>query len=352
LRWSGADLVWRALRRDVPWIVGYHRVVEDFGHSAGRTTPSMLIGRPMLERHLDWIGRRFRPASLDEVGARLGNGAGMGKPLAAVTFDDGYRDVYHHAFPLLKRKGIPAALFVVSGLVGSTRPPLHDRLLLLLREALRAWGAPRRELLGLLRRLRIEPPAGARAWPEAPGAAGVMRRLLEDLPAAALERMALALEESVTIDAEVWEEHLPLTWEMVEEMREAGVTIGSHTRSHALLTGEERPAVAEEAGGSRRDLEARLGIPVRHFAYPNGWFDRATVRAVADAGYRYAYTSCRHRDPDFPLLTIPRTLLWERSATGASGGFSPTLMGWQGPGPLRAAGGCGPAHAAPGRVAR
>lgn len=344
LRWSGADRAFRVLHGDVPWVVGYHRVVADLGGSAGRTVPSMLISVATLERQLRWIGRRFRLVSLDEVGARVEGGGVGGKPLAAVTFDDGYRDVYHHAYPLLRRMGIPAAVFVISALAGSSRPPLHDRLFLSLTGAFRAWSAPREELLGIFRGLHIEAPAAARAWPDAPDPLVVMRRLLETVPVVDLERIARALESSVTIDRDAWEEHLPLTWEMAGEMRRAGITIGSHTRTHALLTGESRRAIDAELDGSRRDLEEGLGVPVRHFAYPNGWFDRDTVRAVAVAGYRYAYTACGHRDADFPRLTIPRTLLWEQSARGMLGRFSPTLMGWQVPGACRPAAGCGPEH--------
>lgn len=345
LRWSGFESGWRALRGEAPWIVGYHRVVEDFGRSAGRTIPAMLIGLPMLERHLDWIGRRFRLASLDEIASRLENGAPRGKPLAAVTFDDGYGDVYHRAYPLLRRKGIPAAVFVVTGLTGTSRPPLHDRLFLLLKEACRVWDAPWGRLLRLLRDLGIEPPSGSWRGPGSPAPLGLTRALLESLPDADLERIAAALQERLTIDPDLWEEHRPLSWEMIEEMRREGMTIGSHTRSHPVLTSESRDAVEAELHGSRRDLEGRLGIPIRHVAYPNGSFDGEIVRAAAKAGYRYAYTACRHRDPDHPLLTIPRTLLWEHSALDGRGRFSSTLMGWQRPGPLRPPTRCGGGHA-------
>ena len=59
----------------------------------------MLTSRRMLEAQLDWIGRRFRFVSLDELGAQLGGRARPAAPLAAVTFDDGYRDVYEHGVP-------------------------------------------------------------------------------------------------------------------------------------------------------------------------------------------------------------------------------------------------------------
>src|ERR1035441_8639421 len=47
------------------------RVVENFAASAATSIPSLLVSRQMLERHLDWLGRRFRFVSLDELGARL-----------------------------------------------------------------------------------------------------------------------------------------------------------------------------------------------------------------------------------------------------------------------------------------
>src|SRR6516225_8802096 len=116
-----------------PFIVCYHRVVEDFERSATGTIPSMLISTRMLERQLDWLAKRFEIIPLDELGTRLENGRIFQKPAAAVTFDDGYSDVYRHAYPILKRKGIPAGFFVVTGLVDTGRPQLFDRLYLLLR---------------------------------------------------------------------------------------------------------------------------------------------------------------------------------------------------------------------------
>src|SRR5437764_12281943 len=50
------------------------------------------------------------------------------KSLDDVSFDDGYSDFFHHGLPLLRRKGIPAGIFVVSDLIGTTELPLHERL--------------------------------------------------------------------------------------------------------------------------------------------------------------------------------------------------------------------------------
>jgi peptidoglycan/xylan/chitin deacetylase (PgdA/CDA1 family) len=116
---------------------------------------------------------------------------------------------------------------------------------------------------------------------------------------------------------------------MIVEMRRAGVTIGSHTKTHVWLATESPERGADEVAGSKQDLERRLGEPVEHFAYPGGQFTPPIVDAVARAGYRFAYTACQHSDPTRPSLTIERLLLWEGSSVGADGRFSPAILSCQ-----------------------
>jgi len=140
--WARLDAlahVW--LHRQIPFVVAYHRVVERLNACGPLALPAMEIRAAMLERHLDWLGRHFRIVSLDDLGARLDEPAGS-KPLAVVTFDDGYSDIFHYAFPLLKRKGIPAGVFVVTDLVGTAELPLHERFHAVLAEAWPRWTSP------------------------------------------------------------------------------------------------------------------------------------------------------------------------------------------------------------------
>ena len=79
-----------------------------------------------------------------------------------------------------------------------------------------------------------------------------------------------------------------VTREQARAMRQAGMTIGSHTRSHPRLT-EVRPEVLDaEIAGSKVDLEDSLGEEVAYFAYPFGLHNDASREAVARAGYRGA----------------------------------------------------------------
>lgn len=329
--WTGTDNLFapRTGTRHLPLVIGYHRVVEDFRASAARDIAPMLISTRTLERQLDWIGRRFDFVTLDDLVACLEGTRRFPRPVMAITFDDGYRDVYHHGFPIFQRKGIPAAVFVVTDLVGSTRLQIYDELYLLLVGSLARWRDPQR-LAPLLHDLGVPAAvsdAAGRAAAESPFRA--LRVLLETLSQADLRQVADALRAETEIPASATETLYALNWEMLREMSRQGITVGSHTRTHALLTHETPQKVFDETAGSRQLAEQQLGTAVRHFAYPDGRFNATVVKAVAAAGYRSAYTTCQHRDPGYPQLTIPRRILWENSCVDVTGNFSPAVMSCQ-----------------------
>jgi len=328
LFWTGADTLLGAIAEPprTPVVLGYHRVVPDFRVEARQTIAAMLIAPRMLEQQLDWIGRRFRFVSLDELGARLERDGESAGHLAAVTFDDGYRDVYEQAFPLLQRKGIPSAVFVVTDLVGRRELLPHDRLYLSLRRAFERWENPAFVLRGLILELGIGMPVAERwlgvDWTPESLTAWLLRALRQG----DVRRVVEAIEYAVGVDDQATHNLLPLTWGMLSRMQRAGVVIGSHTKTHAWLTLEDRAEALDELHGSRATLESRLGGTVRHFAYPDGQFNRELAELVAVAGYRFGYTTCSHRDSEQPLLTIPRRMLWQNACLDERGRFCPAIL--------------------------
>ena len=322
---TGADRLFGGRTAQRALVLGYHQVVDDV-RNAGPSIPAMVISTAMLERQLEWVGRHFRFVSLDELGQRLESGRAGEPPLAAVTFDDGYRDVYEHAFPLLQRMGIPGAVYVVTDFVGTGRLMMHDRVHLLVSRLLAEPPSARAQLIEQLRDAGPVPVLEGIERQRPRDTFAVMRALLESARSARLERLVAALAQAGGWDEEPVSELRVLDWDMVRTMHRAGFAIGSHTATHALLTLEAPDRVGQELSGSRKRLEDELGAPVRHFAYPDGRFDGAVVDAVAEAGYRFAYTICRHRDRRHPLLSVPRRLLWENSCRDSAGRFSPSMM--------------------------
>src|SRR5579862_4490021 len=208
-----------------PLIVGYHRIVEDYHAEAQVEMPSMLTSRAMFERHLDTIGKSFQFVSLDEIGDALLNGRPFTRPVAAITFDDGYQDVYELALPILERKGIPAATFVVTDLVGRPSWQIHDHLYHLVAKAFASWDDPREQMFGLLNDLGL--PARdltRRSAVSSPMIA--VATLLPGLPQADIRRVMAGLESSVGNGFH--DMPLTVTSAQVDDMRRRGFTIGSH----------------------------------------------------------------------------------------------------------------------------
>ena len=310
-----------------PLVLGYHRVVEDFDAASKTDMSSMLISTAMFERHLDLVGRRFRFVGLDEVGHAVRNGILFDEPVAAVTFDDGYQDVYENAVPLLKRKGIPAAVFVVTDLVGRAAWQAHDKLYHLVEKAFKEWGDPRPRLHGLLTDLGL-PASNILRDPRATQSPLLtVSALLPNLSRVDTGRVMSRLEWLVGNGFV----NVPQTmsWPVLKQMLRDGFVVGSHTRTHVSLPMESFASAEDELTESKRVLERNLGVTIDHFAYPGGQFTPRVVEVIDQCGYRYAYTACAHSDPRHPALTIERLLLWERSSIDLDGRFYPAILDCQ-----------------------
>jgi peptidoglycan/xylan/chitin deacetylase (PgdA/CDA1 family) len=76
---------------------------------------------------------------------------------------------------------------------------------------------------------------------------------------------------------------------------DAGMDIGSHTRTHVNLTKLPSDEAREQIVSSKQELELALGCEVRHFCYPYGWFKPEHRDMVQEAGYATATTTQRGR---------------------------------------------------------
>lgn len=86
-----------------------------------------------------------------------------------------------------------------------------------------------------------------------------------------------------------------MSWDDLKRLRDEGMTIGSHSATHVVLDGLPENQLKEEVGGSRRLLQERLGVPIRHFAYPQGRFSAAAESAVKSAGYDAGWATRKGR---------------------------------------------------------
>lgn len=97
-----------------------------------------------------------------------------------------------------------------------------------------------------------------------------------------------------------------MDWDTLARLHEEGVTLGSHTRTHASLTHVVPAQLTDELAGSRETIRVRTGAATTALAYPFGDVNRRVADAAA-AYYRCAVTTdLRALDSADPLMSLPR----------------------------------------------
>jgi peptidoglycan/xylan/chitin deacetylase (PgdA/CDA1 family) len=255
--------------------------VNDDAHPFFTGTPVAVFRRQM-----EALRRHFTVLPLTELAerARLRE---LPKNGLAVTFDDGYRDNYTNAFPVLRELGLSATIFLTTDALDDNSLLWHDRVFDAFQRTRKAEA--RASLATVLARLR-------RSSPEE------RNRRIESL----LEE--LAIEPGVPPG---WEK---LTWQQVREMASHGISFGAHTLDHPILTFVSEEEARRQIRESKKRIEAKLGSPVTMFAYPNGTasdFDRSTQRIVEEEGLALAVTTVSGaNDESTDPYSLRRTGMW------------------------------------------
>jgi peptidoglycan/xylan/chitin deacetylase (PgdA/CDA1 family) len=294
LAWKlGGFAPFRLAHRRRALVLTYHRFSVD---GADDTTSA-----EMFEWQLHYLTRRYQVVPLRLLTDCLAQRRSLRPRAVAITIDDGYRDAYEIAFPLLRKYHASATLFAVTDFTDQKiwlwpdkarficlHTPSQNSEITLGGEQIRLTLTDRESRLKTAERLNAA---------------------LKPLPVAereaCLSRIAVTLE--VALPALPPPDFSAATWEQLREMAAAGIEIGSHTVTHPILTTLDPAQLDAELRGSRARLAAGLNREVKLFCYPNGDSDRRVRAAVARVGYQCAVTC----DPGLleqssPLLALPR----------------------------------------------
>lgn len=276
LRITGAFAPFRWAHRRQALILTYHRFSERVGGAP--------ISARVFAEQVKYLAAHYTLVPLSQLADCLRKQE-IPPSLAAITIDDGYRDAYEIAFPILRKHCAPATVFVVTEFVEGTTWLWTDKP-----RYLTALAAPRAFEIGIEdHKLRLELNGAASRAVAAGLINAALKPLSEEARGATIERLAFDL--GVKLPERPPVEYGAINWRQAREMADAGVEIGSHTLTHPLLTGLSDARLREELGQSRYRIQTMLGRKVETFCYPNGDYDLRTQREVARAGYQCAVTT-------------------------------------------------------------
>lgn len=274
--------------KDKPGIIlAYHRILPKESVEITYTQPGMYVTTETFEKHMAFISKNFSIMSLEDLAHDP-----WPDNACIVTFDDGWADNYTHAFPILKRYGIPATIFLSTNMVGKRVWPWTDRI------SFYIHSAPLKEFIDIweevLQKSGLE---HLKPFFTSQNKGAVREQVINNMKAMDNPEVLSIMDELDKVMAnqnhELMKTRPWLTWDEVMEMREAEISFGSHTHNHLILTRVPLCQARDEILTSQKTLSEKTGLPVTMFCYPNGDSSDEIIRIVADAGYKIAVTTKR-----------------------------------------------------------
>lgn len=235
-------------------ILMYHRVTDE-------VRSPLAVSPERFKRQLAYLCDHYQVVPLRDLVARLRVETPLTAPLAAITFDDGYRDNLTIAAPILRQFGASATLFFAPGPQELGRPFWWDLM--------DAIGMTDEKVLAKLKELPYV-------------------EFQEMMTEAIAELRPQRVTEIV--------KRLYLTWDEVREWVGQGFGLGAHTLTHPILSRLTAEQARWEIWQSQVVTERQVGKAIDLFSYPNGRaedFTPETTAILADEGFRAACTTIK-----------------------------------------------------------
>ncbi len=232
-----------------------------------------------------YLRAKFEILGPQELARTADGGFHFKRAAVIITFDDGYRDNYELAFPILRELEVPAFFFIPTVFIDRPRLPWWDRIAYILKAT-------------SVDRLRLDVPQVLELDLPQVGRKRAIRQVLHLYKTAGgcdEQTFFAHLQEraGVAVDPDALGQKLFMSWDQIWQLRAAGMGIGSHTRSHRILAHLARDEQEEELSTSKARLDQMLGEPVEAIAYPVGSaqaFSGLTKSLARDAGYRLGFS--------------------------------------------------------------
>jgi peptidoglycan/xylan/chitin deacetylase (PgdA/CDA1 family) len=282
-------------------VLTFHRVLTEDELQRTMSLPGMIVRTETFDQFLQYASRRWE---IVDLGQQL-DWFSDSRLKIAITFDDGWYDNATSAYPIARKHSVPMTIFIVPEKMGSVLPFWPEQAALSLGEK-----RPGASVAGDLDYLNGEIEA------------------LKELPAEERRRRIRQMHRDEQAQVGSAEVDRTMTWEQTEQLHAGGVTFGSHSTTHEILTHIPANEAEREITTSRELIENRLRSACALFAYPNGNCSPEVRDLVEKAGYRLAFLNDQPgvwvRDCD-PYM-IPRVNVCEHHLMNAKGRFSPLIF--------------------------
>ncbi len=250
-------------------ILMYHRILPAQDERARIEEPGMMVTPGTFRLHMRLVRQHFDVLPLSRWIEAKHSGEKLPARSCCITFDDGWEDNYEFAFPILKELALPATIFLVSDMIGTSQLFWPERLARIFQAI--AASNPEHWKHGCLDWLDREVLSyDFSSTPPAKEQLSAIIQQAKKFTDDEIHTLADRIENELHLD--IPRRPSLLDWQQVNEMQNSGlIDIGSHTCHHIRLNEGLDPATLKaEIAGSKIQLEKQLERPVHTFCYPNG----------------------------------------------------------------------------------
>jgi peptidoglycan/xylan/chitin deacetylase (PgdA/CDA1 family) len=219
-----------------------------------------ISNQQMFVKQIEFLAATMRPLALEDAMRAMCEGTRLPSGSVLVTFDDGDPSVYDAGLPVLQRFRIPAAIFVVAGLIGTSRPFWWDEVAALVKRGGRTAAVACHDPEDCVRRLKT---------------------CSDETRLAAIDQLRQSAGGQPV-------EARQLTARELRTLVESGVAVGNHTLTHPCLDRCSDRRLRAEVADAHALLSDVLGWAPRVFAYPNGNADPRIPPILRSLGYEAA----------------------------------------------------------------
>ena len=280
-------------------VLAYHRVLD----AQDSLRPEQTFAKK-FERHTIVLSKFFNVIDLSEVPAMLE--ANEIPPRAvAISFDDGYKDNFRTALPIIDKYKMTASFFVATAYLDGGIM-WNDAII----EAIRHCKCAHIDFR--IPGIDVLPTVSA---PDKRATIVALIRHLKYLPSIARQEAVQCIVRKTGAELP---KNLMMSSDNVAELHTAGMNIGAHTVHHPILSKISQDEARVEIVESKKHLESLLGASVSSFAFPNGKpgidYLPEHVEIVRDAGFKLAVSTYHGRN-DFSCdrFQIARISVWDNS---------------------------------------
>lgn len=262
-------------------VLAYHRINDEPDASYPFQEDTVSATPEMFRQQLAFLKRYCFVTTFKELAHLVAANETIPDNTVIITFDDGYRDNYDIALPILSEFKLPAVVYVVTENIDSGQPFWFDILSYALIHAPNG---------------RLSVLDGQHTFDISNENRKLLRRSFGDLvrtldDQARVQAIRELVDFSKCRDELEAHERMVLTWPEVTEMHCAGIEIGSHTVTHPFLSLLSDEQLKSELMDSKCRIESVIGSPVFSLSYPTGgraYYDERTLKLASACGYRFA----------------------------------------------------------------